>query len=98
MKINYRNFGIEVNRDKCLAGCSLLYFSVYSLNDKYKWIDSFEDLEETIRNKIKELKTWVDNWHKDVKKQICPTCEEKLTITKTGNLYCGDCNVFIIKK
>lgn len=94
MKVNYRGFEIKAERDKCLAGYSLLYFSVCSLNDGYEWICSFENSEEMVRDKINQLKEWADNWHKDVKNNICPECGKEITKTMNGNKYCEDCDMY----
>lgn len=61
MKADYRGHKIEVTREKCLGGWTLLYFSVFRKLDGYEVISSFEDSAETIRDKIKQLKDEIDD-------------------------------------
>ena len=89
MKINYCGFEIEAKREKCLAGYPLLYYSVFQ--DGREWDSGFEDSEEKIVDKIKELKEWVDKFYECLGKKICPLCEEDLIQIRTQIWQCGQC-------
>lgn len=67
MKLIYKGFEIEVEREKCLAGYSMLYFTVMELDTLWFLVDSFEDSSETIREKIKQMKEIVDDYLKNPK-------------------------------
>jgi hypothetical protein len=92
MKRNYRGFELEVYREKCLAGYPLLYYSIYQ--GGHELVCSFEDSDEKISTKIKYLKNWVDDFYIQVKKGICPLCEDVLSKTMNGNWYCEDCDEY----
>lgn len=62
MKVTYKGFEIEVKRDKCLAGYSMLYYTVFQIKNGLCLADSFEDSDETVREKIKQLKSLVDDY------------------------------------
>ncbi|MNW58655.1 hypothetical protein D3C74_365340 [compost metagenome] len=61
MKINYKGFELDVHRDQCLGGWSMLYFSIFTPSG-YELLSSFEDSEEKVRDKIKQLKEVVDDY------------------------------------
>lgn len=60
MKSTHRGHTIEVRREECLGGWPLLYFTIIRDSDGYFCEDSFEDSEETVRDKIKQLKARID--------------------------------------
>lgn len=60
MKANYLGYEIEVTREKCLGGWGMLYFNVYR-DDGLECICDFEDSDEKIVDKIKQLKEQIDN-------------------------------------
>ena len=60
MKTVYREHEIDVFRDKCLGGWSMLYFSVFRLSDKLEIISGFEDSRDSIKSKVESLKGDVD--------------------------------------
>ncbi len=62
MKVDYKGFELEVNREKCLAGYSLLYCTAYRKSDGYELICYSEDSAETVREKLRDLKTSVDDY------------------------------------
>ena len=93
MKTKYKGFEIEAYREGCLAGYDLLYFTVYD-QDGGEWISSFEDSEEKVRDKIKDLKSWVDDFYNCLEKKICVFCGEELAPTMMKNLYCEDCDEY----
>ena len=71
MQETYRGFFIEATKEECLAGHEMLYYSVYD-KEGHEMIASFEDSEETISDKIKQLKECIDdmienpgNWYED---------------------------------
>ena len=59
MKVTYRNHIIEAKRDRCMAGYSLLYYSIM-FND-YECVCNFEDSAEKTRTMIQHLKGMVDS-------------------------------------
>ena len=59
MKIIYKNYTIEANREKSMAGYTLLYYNVFA-PDGEEIICNFEDSNETIKEKINQLKDCVD--------------------------------------
>jgi hypothetical protein len=61
MKTIYRGHEIIVERQPCLAGYPLLYFSVFRCADGFECLTSYEDSAETVREKIKQLKARIDN-------------------------------------
>jgi hypothetical protein len=61
MKINYKDFEIEVKREQCLGGWSMLYFTVITPTGYYL-IDTFEDSSEKVRDKISQLKEVVNDY------------------------------------
>ena len=65
MKVDYKGYDIEVTREKSCAGYMLLYFNIFRKSDGYECLSSFEDSEETVRDKIAQLKERIDNEHKE---------------------------------
>lgn len=61
MKVMYKGFEINVTREKCLGGWSMLYYQIYTPTG-YELVCSFEDSEEKVRDKIKQLKEIVDDY------------------------------------
>lgn len=59
MRTKYKGYLILVNREKCNAGYSLIYFSVYSKSG-YECICDFEDSEEHVMTVAKDLKRMID--------------------------------------
>ncbi len=76
MRVNYKDFELNVRREKCLGGWSLLYYEIYQ--DGAEWISGFEDSEETVRDKIKQLKLDVDMFYDCISKNICCFCNGML--------------------
>jgi hypothetical protein len=62
MKINYKNFEIDVHRDKCLAGYNLVYYSVFRNSDGWELTSGFYDTADTVRDIIKDMKSLVDDY------------------------------------
>lgn len=62
MKADYKGFEINVEREKCLGGWSMLYYTVMRKSDGYFLIDSFEDSEERVRDQVSFLKGVVDRY------------------------------------
>lgn len=58
---SYRGHRIEVSREKCLAGYSLLYYSVYREGDGYECLCSFEDSAEKVRDMVGYMKARIDD-------------------------------------
>lgn len=64
MKGNYRGYVVEVNREKCLAGYGLLYFTVYREIDGLEVVCDFEDSGEKVKDMFKFMKNRVDEFIK----------------------------------
>jgi hypothetical protein len=62
MKTTYRGFEIEVTREKCLAGYSLVYYSIFRKSDGLEIYSGFYDTEDTVREVIKDMKSTVDDF------------------------------------
>lgn len=86
MKAKYKGYDIEVKRDDCLAGYSLLYYSI--LKDGYEYDYRFEDSNETIHDAIEYLKKDVDYLIDCLNKKICPHCENNLD----KKYHCEECD------
>ena len=62
MKVsNYKGFEINVNREKCLAGYDLIYYSIYRLSDGLEVTSGFDDNYVTVRNVLQDMKDFIDN-------------------------------------
>ena len=88
MKTYYRNFELEAHREKCMAGYSLLYFTICDQYD-LEWNCGFQDSSEHVREIIKDLKQWVDEFYENIDNKICFNCYEELD----ENLYCKYCDI-----
>lgn len=62
MKVEYKGFEIEVTKGKSLGGFECLYFYVLRLSDGWMFKDSFEESDDTINQKIKDLKSIIDDY------------------------------------
>lgn len=62
MKCSYRGYEINVDREECLAGYSLLYFSVYREADGLEIICDYEDSAEKVHDMTKFMKNRVDQF------------------------------------
>lgn len=60
MKVSYKGHEIEVKREKCLGGWSLLYSTIYRKSDGYECVCTHEDSAEKVRDMIDYLKQRVD--------------------------------------
>jgi len=60
MKVEYKGHDIEVNREQCLAGYKLLYWSIFRVGDGFECASGYEDSAETVRDKIQHLRERVD--------------------------------------
>jgi hypothetical protein len=85
MKANYRGFELEAHRESCMAGYPLLYYTIYQ--DGREWVCSFEDSAEKEKDKIKDLKGWVDDFIEHVQMKICVYCGKELD----EEMFCEDC-------
>ena len=63
MKSTHRGYKIEVNREKCLGGWTMLYFFVTRISDGRICLDSFSDSDDTVKDMIGYIKTRIDNEH-----------------------------------
>lgn len=62
MKTTYKGFQIEVKREKSLGGDYPLYFNIIRLSDNWILDDSFEYSDEKVKDKLKDLKSTVDDY------------------------------------
>jgi len=60
MKVNYKDYEIEVYREKCLAGYPLLYYSIFR-KDGFECTSGFTDSSDTVRDMIGYLKVRIEN-------------------------------------
>lgn len=60
MKIVYRGHEIEAKREKCLAGYTLLYFSVFRESDGYECTSGYTTGSDTALDMVGYLKQRVD--------------------------------------
>lgn len=63
MKTIYRGHEIDVTRDKCLAGYSMIYYSI--MYGDYECVSSYQDTRDTVKTITKHLKRWVDSAMED---------------------------------
>jgi hypothetical protein len=63
MKIFYRGYELRAEREKCLGGWPLLYYSIMRESDGHFFVDSFEDSAVKVRDKIKQPRERVDAEH-----------------------------------
>jgi hypothetical protein len=61
MKATHRGYEISVTREKCLGGWSLLYYSIFRIEDGYEALSSFEDSGHTVREVVGHMKQRIDN-------------------------------------
>ena len=59
MRILYRTFEIHVWREKCMAGYTLLYYSIFR-SDGFELDSGFMDTADTVRFMLSEFKKRVD--------------------------------------
>ena len=62
MKTAYRGFELDARREKCMGGWDLLYYSIFRLSDGYEVTSSFTYGSDKIRDFMKELKGYVDDF------------------------------------
>jgi len=65
MKVNYRGFEIDAHRDKCMAGYTLLYYSVMRIKDGWEFDSGFLDTADRVQTIIKCFKRRVGDYHKN---------------------------------
>jgi hypothetical protein len=57
---HHRGYEIDVHRDRCLGGWTLLYYTVIRQEDGYIAVESFEDSAETVRDMVRHMKDRID--------------------------------------
>lgn len=62
MKVNYKGFEINVEREKALGGWDSTYYQVMEIETGFFLVDSFSDSTDTIREWVKDLKKVVDGY------------------------------------
>ena len=62
MKINYKGFELDARREKSMGGDTLLYYSIFRISDGYEVTSSFTYGLDKIRDFIKEMKVYVDDF------------------------------------
>lgn len=60
MKVVHRGHEIDVRRERCMAGYSLLYFSIFRQSDRFECTSGHQDSGETVRDLVKQLRERVD--------------------------------------
>jgi hypothetical protein len=60
MKVIYRGHEIDVRRDKCMAGYSMLYYSIFRVSDWYECTSGFTEDSSTVHQYIKYMKERID--------------------------------------
>lgn len=60
MKAVHRGHEITVTREKCMAGYSLLYYSIFRKSDGYECTSGFEDSDEKVGDFVGVMKQRVD--------------------------------------
>ena len=66
MTKSYKGYTLEVYRDKCLGGWDQLYFSIMRDSDGFECVSNFEESNEKVNDKMKQLKHRVDGEEKEV--------------------------------
>jgi len=61
MKATYRGHEIEVKREKCLGGETLLFMTIIRQSDGYFCLDDASDEEATVREMVGTMKERIDN-------------------------------------
>lgn len=61
MKKSYKGYEIEVKREKCLGGWSLLYYTVYRESDGFECVCNHEDSSEKVADMIGYMKERIDD-------------------------------------
>jgi len=60
MKTNYKGFTIEVNREECLGGWELTYFSIFRDSDGLEVCSDFTEASDSLEFITKLLMSSVD--------------------------------------
>jgi hypothetical protein len=60
MKAHHRGYEINVTREKCLGGWSMLYYSILRESDGWVVVESFEDSGHTVRELVRYMKERID--------------------------------------
>jgi len=106
MKVIYRGFEIDAHREKCIAGYSLLYYSIFRSVDGWELTSGYEDSSDTPRTYINMFKERVDNYISHPMEEMydwrvgdpvrCPYCGTKAPsmkeISSSHALSCGKCH------
>lgn len=62
MKVDYKGFEINVEREKALGGWDTTYYTVMEKETGYFLIDDFSEATDPIREYVKDLKKRVDEY------------------------------------
>lgn len=62
MKVKYKGFQIEVNRETSLAGYKMIYFRVFRISDGLFIVDDFEDSIDSLKTYVEAMKQRVDEF------------------------------------
>lgn len=60
MKVLYRGHEIEVKREKCMGGWSLLYYNIFRTSDGYECASGFTEDSSPVRTYVGYMKERVD--------------------------------------
>lgn len=65
MRVDYRGFEIEANREKSMGGWSNIYYTVMRKEDGWFLEDSFYGGEDRIGSFVEDLKVLVDDYYEN---------------------------------
>jgi hypothetical protein len=60
MNAKHKGHTIECRREECLGGWPMIYYTIIRDSDGYFCVDSYEDSDEHVREKIKRMKDLID--------------------------------------
>jgi len=61
MKVQYKNYEIEVTKEKCLAGYDMIFYSIFN-EGGFEVTSSFTESEDTIKSIVEDCKEIVDDF------------------------------------
>ncbi len=60
MKVSHRGHEIEVKRDRCMGGWSVLYYSIFRESDGYECLSGFTEDTSSVREYVGYMKERID--------------------------------------
>lgn len=61
MKTIYRGYEIDVYRERCMGGWSMLYFSIFRVSDGRECLASFTEGSDTVSEYVGYMKERIDS-------------------------------------